>query len=278
MEKSFSYLGILFVAALLLLGSGCAERVEPDAIAAGDTGQGLQLQDDPPVIPEQLDIPILVYHHIRPLSSGFSADAQAYEIAPATLKAQLVYLKDQGFESVSLSDIAAAFSEGEPLPEKPIVITFDDGRDTQYTEAFPLLKEYGFTASFFIFTNAPNRPGYVTWDQLAEMRDAGMEIGSHGVYHPFLTKSSDEELVSELHGSRVKIQEKLGVAGNVIAYPFGLYDDRVIEAARDAGYVAARGLEHTVTHTADDVMSLGSYITTSNMAWFRNIINQVIEN
>lgn len=271
-------IGTAIIAALMLLGSGCSGAGEGAEGAEGADG-GMELsvpagQEEVAevVIPDEVIVPILVYHHIRYPKPGLSGADRAYEVTPETLEAQLVYMKERGFESVHMADIAAAFSEGKPLPERPVIITFDDGRDTQYSAAFPLLKEYGFTATFFVFTNAPDRPGYVTWDQLAEMRDAGMEIGSHGVYHQYNTRLSDAELERELVESRSAITERLGTAGDVMAHPFGLYDDRVVAAARQAGYVAARGLDHAATHRSEDVMTLGSYIVTSNMGWFEKIL------
>jgi len=243
----------------------------PDATIAQDE----PAPDHPSVprpVPVDIAVPILVYHYIREPQFGLADSSRQYEVAPELFAEQLAYLKGQGFESVHMTDIAAAFFAGKPLPEKPVIITFDDGRDSQYTAAFPLLKEYGFTATFFVFTNAMDRPGYLTWDQLAEMRDAGMEIGSHGIYHPYLTRLSDEEMRAELVGSRAKLQEMLGVSGDVIAYPFGLNDERVRVAVAEAGYVAGRDLDHVVTFTADDVMALGSYIITSNMKWFEKIL------
>ncbi|MEA3249046.1 MAG: polysaccharide deacetylase family protein [Patescibacteria group bacterium] len=266
--------GGVFMLAIVFLVLPFFSKPESESIVHEIEEHGLELTGEtlPVEIPEEVTVPILVYHHIREPKAGLSAADRQYEVTPEVFEAQLAYLQEEGFESIPISDIAAAFSEGKPLPERPVVITFDDGRDTQYTEALPLLKEYGFTATFFVFTNAPNRPGYVTWEQLAEMRDAGMEIGSHTVYHPFLTKSSDEELISELQGSRATIQEKLGVPGDVLAYPFGLHDERVLAAVWEAGYIAGRDLDHVVVHGADEIMTLGSYIVTSNMGWFERIL------
>lgn len=264
--------GIVF----FLFSSAPRRMAESDGASLGNdvTAEGtpVLVEATEPDIPEEVTVPILVYHYIREPRFGPDDPDRQYEVSPQVFSAQLLYIKEQGFETIHMSDIAAAFTEGKPLPEKPVIISFDDGRDSQYTAAFPLLKEYGFTASFFVFTNAMDRPGYLTWDQLAEMRDAGMEIGSHGIYHPYLTRLSDEEMRAELFGSRAKLREMLGVPGDVIAYPFGLNDERVRSAAAEAGYAAGRDLDHVVTHAAEDALTLGSYIATSDMSWFRRII------
>ena len=263
--------GLMFMA-MAVFGVGCAKGTPASSGAetVGDVPVGSA--ENQPAPPSELSVPILVYHHVREPKPWLSDADHQYEISPEQFAEELAYLKEQGFSSVSLADIAAAFSMGRELPAKPVVITFDDGRDSQYANAFPLLKEYGFTATFFVFTNAVGRPDYLTWEQLGELRDAGMEIGSHTVYHPYLTKASDEELERELSHSRAVLQEKLGVTGDVIAYPFGLYDERIVTAARAAGYVAGRGLDHTILHKADGVMTLGAYIIAWDTKWFAEIL------
>jgi len=268
------------VAGLLLSGlvyvsgdwRGVGDRTQEDATDTGSDTLSPQPSSSTEFIPVEVKVPILVYHYIREPQFGPSDSDRQYEVTPVRFAEQLAYLKREGFTTVHLADIVAAFSVGKPLPEKPVIITFDDGRDNQYTEAFPLLEKFGFTATFFVFTNAMDRPGYMTWDQLAELRDAGMEIGSHGIYHPYLTKLPDEEMQEELVGSRAKLQEMLGVSGDVIAYPFGLHDARVRTAAVEAGYIAGRGLDHVAVFTADDMMALGSYIAVEDVRWFRKIV------
>ncbi|MFH1047399.1 MAG: polysaccharide deacetylase family protein [Patescibacteria group bacterium] len=226
------------------------------------------------ILPEQVQVPILVYHHIRPTPAGLSAADQPYSITAQAFEAQLSYLRDHGFTGVLLTDIRDALLEGKKLPDKPVAITFDDGRDNQYTAAFPLLEQYGFVATFSPFTNAIGRPNYLTWEQLSEMQTAGHGIGSHAVYHPYMTKLTVDEMRREALDSRLVLKEKLGSEIAVFAHPFGLFDEQVNAVLADVGYSVARGLEHRDLHTAEDLLSLGSYIVTENFKYFTSIVGE----
>ncbi len=228
----------------------------------------------PVELPESVHVPILVYHHVRPTPAGLSASDRAYTVTPAALESHLRYLNEQGFSGVLLTDIRDALLLGKPLPEKPVAITFDDGRENQYTNAVPLLEKYGFVVTFSPFTNAIGRPGYMTWEQLAELCDAGHDIGSHAVYHPFMTKLSEDEMRREAGGSRAVLQENLDIEVAVFSHPFGLYDERVNSVLSELGYSVARGLQHTAEHRTEDLMSLGAYIATENFSFFKNIVGK----
>lgn len=220
--------------------------------------------------PEAMAVPILVYHNIREPGVRSRVDDQ-YFVTPAQFEAQLAYLRDAGYVSASFDDLAAAFGGGA-FPAKPVILTFDDGRDSQYEKAFPLLKKYGFTATFFVFTNAIGRPGYLTWDQLREMRAAGMAVASHSVFHPYLMKADDETLRREVTDSKATLEKGLGATVTTFAYPFGLYDERVTRAVRDAGYVMARGLRHSAVARGDGLFDLPGWIAVGDLAAFRAVV------
>ncbi|HTM67837.1 MAG TPA: polysaccharide deacetylase family protein [Candidatus Binatia bacterium] len=226
-----------------------------------------------PAGPDELAVPIIVYHNIRAENEPHRRVDEPYFVTPAQLEAELAFLQASGYASVSFDDLIAAF-DGRPLPAKPIVISFDDGRDNQYGTAFPLLARHGFKATFFVFTNAIGRPGYMTWDQLRAMRDAGMAVGSHTVYHPYLKKADDETLRREVVDSKAKIEAELGVPVTAFAYPFGLYDERVTAAVRDAGYLAGRGLRHADDVRADGLFELPGHIAVGDLKAFRRMLGE----
>ncbi len=220
-------------------------------------------------------VPILVYHNIRPPSPTrvLSASDQQYEVTPEQFESELAVLAKEKYTVVSFDQMMTAIHGGENLPEKSVVITIDDGRESQYLYALPLLKKYGFSATFFIFTNAIGKKGYLTWDQLKELHDEGMAIEAHTRFHPFLTRITDDaELRKELTESKKLLEDKLGISVKYFAYPFGLYDDRVVAAVKDAGYSAARGLRHTVVAGPENVFSLGGFIATGDIGYFRSAI------
>lgn len=190
-----------------------------------------------------IKFPIFNYHHIRPMppeSAGVTE--RAFTVTPEGFEAHLKYLKDNGYQIVSVYDLLAYFDMGQPLSLKAVALTFDDGRYGQYKWAFPLLKKYGMTATFFIITDWVGKPDFLTWTQIKEMSDGGMTISSHTLDHPHLSSLNDDQLRSELADSKKILEEKIGLAVDLLAYPGGDYNERVIGFAKEAGYRAAMGV------------------------------------
>jgi peptidoglycan/xylan/chitin deacetylase (PgdA/CDA1 family) len=229
-------------------------------------------QPEAVTILDNLNIPIFVYHNIRTVENNDSANQRLYSVSPTTLEEQFKYLKDNNYTPIRMQDIASYFEANFNLPSKPVVLTFDDGKDSQYIEAWPLLKKYVFTATFFIFTNAIDREGYLTWDQLKELNLAGIEIGDHSRYHPYLTKSTPDELVAEIDTTKQLIENILGNKVVSFAYPFGLTNDDVINQVKLSGFKIARGLHHAQDISKENIFNLGGYIVTDELKYFVNIL------
>ena len=191
-------------------------------------------------------VPVLMYHYVdkEPPPAGPYADGLTVR-TPDFIK-ELEYLAENGHHTVTLADVYLAMAGVRELPAKPVALTFDDGGLDNYDVAFPLLKEYGCKATFFIITERIGMDGQMDWDQLREMVAAGMSVQSHTVSHPGLPGVSDARLQSELVESRAVIAEGVGEPGYVLSYPSGAYDERVIEAAKSAGYVMAVATDHGV--------------------------------
>ncbi len=175
-------------------------------------------------------VPILMYHYI----SVPPEDADDYRIrlsvAPEDLAAHLAYLRSVGYTSIDLHYLLDALTWGRRLPDKPIILTFDDGYRDNYENAFPLLREYGFTATFFILTGPPdeNSERYMTWAQVEEMSAAGMDFYPHSKTHPDLREQDHAFLVWEILGSAQTIEAHTGRYPRFFAYPSGRYDEYVI--------------------------------------------------
>lgn len=186
--------------------------------------------------------PILAYHHLalrRPQNS--------YYVSPEIFDEQLKWLKDNGYQVVSFDEFYAAAAGTGKLPPKPAVITFDDGNVDNYTNAFPILKKYSVTATFFIKINGISKSDAgMNWAKLKEMTDAGMTIGSHSVNHNNMSKMDDETLAYELVESKKILEKNLGIKIKYFAYPGGAYSKKTIEAAKAAGYLAAVTTKHKV--------------------------------
>jgi len=216
-----------------------------------------------------------MYHYISQPPWGANAIRRDLSVPPERFASHLRALRQAGYHSISLRQLFDYLMRGQPLPPKPIIITIDDGYVDAYTNAFPLLQEYGFTASFFVITDFVNeqRPEYLSWDQLREMADAGMEIGCHSRNHPDLRAKSVDYLVWQALGCKESIELELGFHPRFISYPSGSYDQRTIDVFHSAHYWGGltshqgtyQSSDHPFelkrirvrgSHTADDVLYL----------------------
>ena len=185
-------------------------------------------------------VPLIMYHDILAEKQVF------FDITPEELEADFQLIRDNGLTPISLDRLVAHLRTGLPLPEKPILLTFDDGYVGHYEHVYPLLKQYGYPAVFSVFTdkldgNIVGR-STLTWEQVQEMAaDPLVTIASHSITHPRnLTEvESDEELAQELSESKQLLEARLGIPIHYFTYPEGHYDERVMEAAEAAGYRAA---------------------------------------
>jgi len=162
-------------------------------------------------------------------------------LPPESFEQQLQYLLGQEYTFVTLSDLIQHLSRGMPLPAKPIILTFDDGYGDTYTQAFPLLKEYGATATFFLITGLIDQgnPEYVTWAQVEEMHSDGMQFGSHSYTHPDLRGKPADYLVWQILGSKEAIEARILEPVRFFSYPSGMYDDGTIAILKSAHFWGA---------------------------------------
>ncbi len=184
-------------------------------------------------VQENQAVPILYYHSVM------QEDGNELRMPPKQLEAQMAYLKDKGYQSISLEQLYQASYKGGALPAKPFLITFDDGYVDNYTAAFPILEKYGFTATVFMITSYINADGYMSWQQLKELTAKGWEIESHTANHPYLTKVNTSTLLSELSSSKALLEKELGRSAKFFAYPYGELNDNVVQALKDTGYMMA---------------------------------------
>lgn len=224
---------------------------------------------------ESIRVPILVYHSVRPHQAKESTYQELYDVTPELLRRQLTYLTENGYTTISFGALADYFKEGRALPEKPVILSFDDGWKNQYEYAFPLLKEFRSTATFFIFTNAVNRGNHLTWEQLHEMQSAGISIEAHTKTHPYLQKITDpEELTREIAGSKKILEEELGTNVTIFAYPFGKYNDASIAEIKNSGFLVARSLRGGVMQSENERYALRASLATDNFEDFVQLLNQ----
>jgi peptidoglycan/xylan/chitin deacetylase (PgdA/CDA1 family) len=179
-----------------------------------------------------------------------SVNTPHLEIAPELFEKQLQYLKNNGYQTISIKQMVSGKNESS-LPAKPVIITFDDGTLDFWEYGYPLLEKYGFKASIFVVTDAVGKKStwdqhigepardLMNWDQLRKLHSCGYEICSHSASHRPFQDLETEELVRELNDSKETIKKHLGIFPDIFAYPKGLYKPVHKELVKKSGYIAA---------------------------------------
>lgn len=207
-------------------------------------------------------IPVLLYHSVDPTRSVISITSEEF-------RAQMAYLNATGYKTISLSDFLGYLCSETIPQEKMVVLTFDDGFKNNYTEAFPILCEYGFTATIFLTTDyisgvcswekhdsIPRLP-LLSWDEIKEMSDFGIDFGSHTCSHPYLTRMSKDGLKAELLASKSTIEAKLKKPVRFFCHPYGDTNCETQQGAKDCGYLGAfGGLDFSLTNTKGNLYDL----------------------
>jgi peptidoglycan/xylan/chitin deacetylase (PgdA/CDA1 family) len=205
-------------------------------------------------------------------------------------------LRDMGYTSASLSDC----TDPSHLPAKPVVLTFDDSYESVHRNAFPALAAAGYRATVFVITNYIGRANtwdvnlgwirfpHLDWGRLRELRDAGWEIGSHTARHPDLTRVPASRMDAELADSRRTLEDGLNAPVRFLSFPFGRYNDRVLDAMRRAGYAKGVGFwlrkpedkklvfERKAYYLFDGGLSLRAKLTGSPLGFLENVKLRVI--
>jgi peptidoglycan/xylan/chitin deacetylase (PgdA/CDA1 family) len=184
-------------------------------------------------------IPILMYHYIRDVDRA--SDPLGYELSlsPALFEQHMAWLHEHGYTTVRVDMLVRCLRAEEHCPPRSIALTFDDGYADAYTTVLPILRAYGFTATFYVVSSFVGRPGYMGWDELAALRDAGMQIGAHSVDHLDLTQLDPQSAAWQIAQSGAELARGLGIDITSFCYPAGLYDAAIVAQTRAAGYQSA---------------------------------------
>lgn len=221
-------------------------------------------------------VPIMCYHHIRDWLKSDTEDDRAYIVPPAKLEAQLKWLKAEGYTGVTSKQVYEYYAFGRPLPDKPIMLSFDDNDDNQYTNARPLLKKYGFTASFFIMTVTLGQENYMTPEQLKTLDSEGFDIQPHTWDHHMVTGyKSDDDWETQIAGPKKTLEELLGHETPFFAYPFGIYDGKAAMKLKEYGYKGAFRLAEVMDDTVEPAYAIKRYI--ANGYWDLDTFELVTE-
>lgn len=223
-----------------------------------------------------LRVPVLMYHEI----ADSSVTESPLAVSPSAFADQIAYLRDAGFTTVTAGQLAAILAEGAgDLPERPVVLTFDDGYGDFHSQALPLLKQHGFNATLFQTTGwvgeEDEKKRMLNWRELAESEQAGIEIGAHTSTHPQLDQLPEKLLREELYVSKSMLEDHLGLKVPGLAYPFGYSNAKVRRMARELGYDYAYAVDNAMTTDGADSFALPRLTVrrTTSMGEFRKIVN-----
>ena len=181
------------------------------------------------------EVPVLCYHHIRNAKASDGANMKTYSVSPASFAGQMKALYDSGYQTILPDQLYEYLVHNRPLPQKPMMLTFDDTDEEQYSIGATEMNKYGFKGVFFIMTIAINRPRYMSKEQIKNLSDSGHEIAGHTWDHHMVTKYVGEDWDVQLLKPRRQLEEITGKKIQYFAYPFGLWNQAAITeiAARD---------------------------------------------
>lgn len=217
--------------------------------------------------------PIVIYHEIF---DDNQINKEKHAIHVAEFERHISYLADNGFESLNLAAIFRSDYGHEENSHKCLVISFDDGHYSDYSHAFRILKRYNFVGNFFITTDWVCKAGYLSWDNLTEMKDGSMSIQSHSISHSFLPDLSIPDLRKELRNSKRILEERLNIPVDFISIPSGFVSKRAIQKGKTEGYkgicTSAPGLNET-ENQAFLVLNRVTITRKTSFDTFKRIVN-----
>src|SRR5215204_2610305 len=209
-------------------------------------------------------VPILMYHSI---ADDGPPELAPYRVSPDAFRRQMLFLREHGYNSLSLTEWTFSIATKRFVPGRPVVITFDDGYADFASNAWPVLAETGLRATLFVVTgrvggvadwnrSAQRGLTLLNWDQLRMLQQQGNAIASHCAAHRTLTELSDREIAADCTAARDALRRELGAEVTCVSYPWGISDARVRRVCAENGYRSAVGVTPAASGIGDDLMNL----------------------
>lgn len=203
-------------------------------------------------------VPVLMYHSVSTVPDD------PYCITAAQFEEEMAYLASQGYTALTMEQFYNGLKGSAALPEKPVLITFDDGYADNYDTAWPILARYNLCATFFIITEF--RDGnYLSWEQIRILKGEGNDIGSHTLHHEVLSQLSAAEQAAEIRDSKQILEEQLKTEITAFSYPYGKWDDTSLGLLKDAGYTVAFTTNKGKVRAGDDAYQLNRIFVWNGM-------------
>jgi peptidoglycan/xylan/chitin deacetylase (PgdA/CDA1 family) len=225
---------VLFI--IILLITGCEEKAYPLSQTHAEEIQNEEVLSNNSKTIQMISrvytdsIPILMYHSIslKRHNSLF--------VPPKVFEQQMEHLKKAGYHTLSFKDLKK-WKTGKAIPNKPILVTLDDGYLDNFTIVYPILKRLQMKATIFVTSDFIGNSNHLSWGQINEMEQSGyIEFGVHTRHHVDLTEQSPVKLKDEIMGAKLRLDKKLGRETIAFAYPSGRYNHNVVEAVKRAGF------------------------------------------
>ena len=216
--------------------------------------------------PQHAAVPVLLYHCVGTDPSSWIAP---FTVDAATVAGHLDQVRESGRVPLTISQLRDALAGRATLPARPVVVTFDDGYADTLTCAAPLLAERGIPATAYITTGFMGRrsPGgdlMLTWRQLAELADAGFELGAHSVTHPQLDVLPPEQARGEIQDSRAQLEDAIGAGVRSFAYPHGYSSPAVRALVAEAGFDSACSVKNALAGAPDTALTLSRLMVAAD--------------
>lgn len=226
----------------------------------------------PDGVEREARVPILMYHHVVDVGPGTNRLDRDLSVAPERFGQHLDYLREHGYQAISLERLLRHIQLGEPLPPRPVVLTFDDGYEDNFLYAYPLLRERAMVGTFFVVSGLVGKPGYLTWEQIRTMAADGMEMGAHSDSHVDLRLWGTDRVVYEVVRPKEAIENATGRPVRFFSYPSGRYQRRTVDILRSAHYWGAVTTVQGARVTGDNLfemprLRMRGTTTVAGLAW-----------
>lgn len=184
-------------------------------------------------------VPVLCYHAIRNINKDDSANQKTYSVSPANFEMQIKALAANGYTSITPDELKDFYTSGKPLPEKPIVISFDDGRKEQYTIASKTLDKYHFKGVFFIMTVSIGKDKYMSKNEIKSLSEKGHIIGCHTWDHNKVTGFKKADWQIQLTKPKQQLENITHKPVTCFSYPFGVWNRTAADSVKSHGFTTA---------------------------------------
>lgn len=248
---------LLYLLAALLFALPLAAQTTAPALPAAKGASAAPVN-------QGVNVPILLYHRFGPtVADGMTIKTSVFE-------EHLKYLRDNGYTVIPLRKLVDYYLKKGPAPApKSVVIVEDDAHKSVYSDMLPLAKKYNVPVTVFVYPSAISNAKYaMTWDQLRTLQKNGFDIQSHTFWHPNFKRDKkkmtpaefEKSVQTQLKKSKDRLESQLGTKVDLLAWPFGIYDDYLLKKAADAGYVATFTIEAHHASARDTAMKLPRYL------------------